>query len=449
MNSLDTIVALSTARQMAAIAVVRLSGSSSLKILSNMVKKDVSKMEASHCCLCDVYRNKNDYSTLIDHAIVTVFKAPKSYTGEDLVEFSLHGSVAVADEVIQACISYGARFARPGEFSFKAANNGKMSILEAEGINDFIKANSKAGRKLALSSLKGDSTKETERIAEDLLEAISEAEYVLEDDLTDHGDFLERMKETSGQRVKQILSSSQKFLQKAVNGQRIYDGIDVAIVGRPNVGKSSLLNALLEEDKAIVTPIPGTTRDTVEGRMEIDGIQFRFIDTAGIRETQDTVEAIGVEKALKALRNCDIALLVSDDPDFALSPEAEEALQGKKIIKVGSKRDIKEVEGADVEISAAKGDLDELKKALVEGAGVSKAREEACFLSERDISFLTEFNQELEEALRALFTDGYVDAYSDMLRRGIDTINSMLGKSVGQTAEDIYQTIFSKFCMGK
>lgn len=445
----DTIVALSTPRQIGALAVVRMSGNRSLTILQQMVKKNISALEGGKCFFANIYKDKNDPETLIDQGVICVFRSPKSYTGEDIVEFSIHGSPAVADDLIQACISNGARLARPGEFSYKACLNGKMSLLQAEGVDDFIKACSSAGRKLALGSLAGKSTEDAEKLASELIDAVAEAEYVLEDDLTEGDSLVATVKNGAGKKVAAIRDEVSELLRKTRLGKRVYDGIDVAIVGKPNVGKSSLLNALLEENKAIVTPIPGTTRDIVEGRTEIDGIQFRFLDTAGIRATSDPVESIGVEKSLEALKKADIVLFLSDEDGFKADPEVAELLKDKKTVKVGSKKDIKSVSGADVWVSAITNDLGDLKKALIESAGLSSARSQAAFMSDRDIGVLTELEQDLSKATEALYDKGYVDAFSDMVRRGVQTVNALLGKSAGQAAEDIYQTIFSRFCMGK
>mgnify|MGYP000913807581 CR=1 FL=1 len=447
MELLDTIVALGTPRMIGALAVVRLSGPQSLEILSHLIHKDIKKIKPNEAFLANVYGDKEKEDSLIDQAVITFFKGPRSYTGEDVLEFSLHGSPAIADEVIEACIAYGARPARNGEFTMKAYLNGKMTLLQAEGVDDFIKAQSKTARDLALSSLRGESSSNVDELKNKLLDAISEAEYILEDDLSDHSDYLEEMKGVAENKAVPVLDYCNKLLLEAHNAQRLYEGVDVAIVGKPNVGKSSLLNALVGEDKAIVTSIPGTTRDIVEGEKEIAGVQFRFKDTAGIRPTEDVVERLGVERSIKAIREADIVLYVSDS-SFD-DKEALDLVKGKTVIKVGSKGDVKKVVGAEVMTSAKEKDLGELEKMMVKKANIASAKAQASYMSKRDMGYLANLASDIQEALKAIRVDGYVDAFSDMLRRGIDVLNDMLGVSSAQTGEDIYTTIFAHFCLGK
>lgn len=449
MGIFDTIVALATPRQVSAIAVVRLSGPQSLSVLSHMIHRKVDTIDPNTAFFANVYRDKEKAETLLDQAVIVYFKGPRSYTGEDTVEFSLHGSPSVADAVMEACVRHGARPAQRGEFSMKAYANGKMTLLEAEAVNDFIHANSAQGRSLAMASIRGASSNYVAKIKAMLLEAIAESEYLLEDDLTDHKDYLEAMSKTADSKVIPVLEEAEKLLAYSHNGKRLYDGIEVAIVGKPNVGKSSLLNALIGQDKAIVTPIPGTTRDIVEGEREIDGVLFKFKDTAGLRETEDAVEKIGVQRSLRAIQTADVVLWVSDGSFDGLDETTLAALKGKNVIKVGSKGDLGHAQGAEVETCAIQNQVEALTKLLANRAGIAQKRVDSYLMSQRDMAFLDDLIADLKQALTALKRDGYLDAFSDMLQRGIESCNELLGESKGQTAEDVYQTIFSKFCLGK
>ncbi len=449
MDILDTVVALATPRVTGALAVVRLSGPQSLDILSHMVRKDKAGITPNEAFFATVYDGNGADGKALDQAVIVFFKGPRSYTGEDTVEFSLHGSPAVADSVCQACIHWGARAARPGEFSLKAYLNGKMTLLQAEGVDDFIRADSATARSLALAAVQGESSVNAQHLKRMLLDAVSEAEYVLEDDLSDHADYLSEMTKGATESVIPVLSYAESLLRKVQNAQRLYEGIDVAIIGRPNVGKSALLNALVGQDRAIVTPIPGTTRDIVEGEKEIEGVLFRFKDTAGLRETSDEVERLGVERSRKALAAADIVILLSDTPFAQADGELSSLLVGKKTIRVGSKGDRGMVSGAELMTAALRGNTADLEKALVAKAQIGASRADASLMSARDMGFLVTLADDIKKALAALRQDGYVDAFSDMLRRGIDAINELLGTSTSQTGEDIYTTIFARFCLGK
>lgn len=449
MELLDTIVALATPRQISALAIVRMSGPNSLSVLSKMIVKDVETIKPNYSFFANIYADKKDKSTVIDQGIITFYKGPESYTGEDTVEFSIHGSPLVADSLIEACMKNGARVARKGEFSLKAYLNGKMTLLQAEGVDDFIKNTSAIGRKLAFSALSGKTTKQFNQLKLSLLDAIAETENILEDDLTNHEDYLDELSKVTDEKVLPILNLAKKDLENARNGKRLYRGINVAIIGKPNVGKSTLLNALIGKDKAIVTSIPGTTRDVIEGEVELSGVLFRFSDTAGLRETSNIIEKIGIEKSIQTLKEADIVLLV-DDKDFNhFTPEIMDLLKDKKVLKVGSKKDLGLAQGADIETSGLKNDIEALKEKLLDVIHFATIGNDSVLLSERDIGFLEQFIQYIEEAIRALKEDGYADVYSDMLSRSISELNEILGESKGQTQEDVYSTIFSKFCMGK
>lgn len=448
MTELDTIVALATPRMTSALAIVRLSGSRTLEILGHIQSKDIQEIKPNESFFANIYEDIQKKSHPIDQAVITFYKGPKSYTGEDTAEFSIHGSPLIADALINACVKWGARPAQRGEFSLKAFLNKKLGLLEAEGVNDLINAKSTLARTLALQAVKGKTRTQIEEFKETLLYVISEAEYLLEDDYSDHPDYMDQLDKVEKEKIDPLIERITKLQEKASNALRAYSGIRVTIVGKPNVGKSTLLNALIGEEKAIVTPIPGTTRDIIEGDCEIGGIQFHFLDTAGIHETDDMVEKIGVEKALRSIKESDIVLLVSTT-SFSIGKKLKKALKNKTILKVGSKADIAKAKGADLLINAKDGKIEDLRKKLLQLASVSLEKSDNSFMSQRDLSLLIQVKDLILQAGKALKEGGLIDAFSDDLRRAVAVINEMLGNDMRSTEEDIYASIFSRFCLGK
>lgn len=447
MTQLDTIVALATPRMTSALAIIRLSGSLTLDILEHIQRKRKEEIKPNQAFLANVYENYETKENPIDQAIITFYKGPKSYTGEDIAEFSIHGSPYIADSLVKACIKWGARPAQKGEYSLRSFLNNKMGLLEAEGVNNLINAKSTLAITLALQAVNGKAKEQIEDIKNTLLYVISEAEYLLEDDYSDHPEYMDTLKNLQKEKIEPLLKHITRLEEKANNALKAYNGIRVAIVGKPNVGKSTLLNALLSEDKAIVTPIPGTTRDIIEGDTEIGGIQFHFFDTAGIRDTDDAVEKIGVQRALDLINGSDIILFVS--PSQFDVDELKLVSKNKTVIKTGSKSDLGFAIDADVETNAKDGDIEELKKKLLESVSLNEQNTNDSFMSERDLSFLIKIKEIMLKANQALDDGGLIDAFSDSLRRAVAVANEMLGKDMRSTEEDIYKTIFSRFCLGK
>lgn len=448
MTELDTVVALATPRMTSALAVVRLSGAKTLDILENLQSKRREDILPNTAFYANLYRDVRTKKDPIDQAVVTFFKGPKSYTGEDTAEFSLHGSPLIADALVEACVLWGARPAQRGEFSLKAFLNGKLGLLEAEGVNELIHAESTLARTLALRAVKGDAKKQIESIEETLLLAIGEAEYLLEDDYSDHSDFDGVLSKVVEEKLQPLVERIEGLEEKAKRALKAYEGIRAVLVGKPNVGKSTLLNALLGEEKAIVTPIPGTTRDLVEGDVEISGISFHLTDTAGLHQTDDAVEKIGVKKALEAIRRADLVLWLSPDR-FDEKDLPKNLLSSKAVLKIGTKSDLKRAARADVWISASKGDLSNLKERLFQAVSHGFEKASDSFMTERDLSFLIRVKEAVKKGVEALRERGLVDAFSDELRKGVSLSNEMLGKDMRSTQEDVERTIFSRFCLGK
>lgn len=387
----DTICALATPPYKAALATIRLSGEKTLDILSHIIVKDVSQIKPNMAYFVKLYQDKNHPDEMIDEVVLTFYKGPKSYTGFDTVEFSTHGSMIVVEEVLDTLVKYGARRAQKGEFSAQAYFNGKMDLLKAEGINDLINATSKRAKTLATKTLSGENTKFAISLKTTLLDYMSRLEYFVENQYDD-----EQLDDYSGE-LNQIGTSLKtnilevgEIIEKTKKANRQYQGFNVAIAGEPNVGKSTLLNALLQEDKAIVSPIPGTTRDVVEGEKEINGLLFRFKDTAGLRKTDDYVENLGIERSYKTMEKADLILLASDCGfnDIDANKEVQNIIKNKPVIKIATKRDINTSSDlADISICSTTDDLHPLIDLIMSKLDLTQ-KEESSFLGKREEEYL-------------------------------------------------------------
>ena len=448
----ETIVALSTPPYKSALTIVRLSGPKSKEILSHLIKKDIDTLIPNHSFLAKLYKDKNELnSEIIDEAMVTFYQGPKSYTGFDSVDFSLHGSMFIVDELISTLIKYGARRAEKGEFSAQAYYNGKMDLLKAEGINDLINANSQRAKRIATLTLSGKNSKIIHSLKDRLLDIIANLEYYVEDQYSDEkNDYTEELNKAN-LNIKEEIVLLNKTINLTEQANKEYRGITIAIVGEPNVGKSTLLNALVGQDKAIVSPIPGTTRDVVEGQKELNGVLFTFKDTAGIRKTDDLVENLGIERSYKTIDSADVILLTSDCGFKLLDSNVElmKMIKNKPVIKVATKRDLGHSdEQADIQLSALKDDLSPLIDLIFEKLALNH-KEEADFLGQREEDYLKHIRDSLQEASIAIDDTKMIDIVSDKIRTAVALINEMAGEDLNKTMEDIYETLFSKFCLGK
>ena len=448
----DTIVALSTPPYKSALAIIRLSGPKSKEILSHLIKKDINTIIPNHSFFAKLYKNKNDTDPeMIDEAMVTFYQGPKSYTGFDSVDFSLHGSMFIVDEFINTLVNYGARRAEKGEFSAQAYYNGKMDLLKAEGINDLINANSKRARKIATATLSGKNSLIMHDLKISLLDVIAELEYYVEDQYTEEKDDYNEELRKANLNLKEKIVLLANIISATEQANKEYRGIIVTIAGEPNVGKSTLLNALVGADKAIVSPIPGTTRDVVEGQKEIRGILFTFKDTAGIRKTDDLVENLGIERSYKTIKQADIVLLTSDCGFSAIDQnrELQQALYNKPVIKVSTKRDLgNQSSDSDISLSALTDNLTPLLDLIFSKMHLDQ-KEEASFLGEREEDYLKKIKLSIQDACIAIEETEMIDIASDKIRTAIALINELAGEDLNKTMEDIYETLFSKFCLGK
>lgn len=437
----DTIVVLSTPPMQSAIALIRMSGKESFKILdkifSNHKDKDL------------LFGRIVDDQEIVDEVVVLKYKGPFSYTGEDVVEISCHGNLIIVNRIIELCIKYGARMAEKGEFTKKAFYNGKLDLVQAEAVHDIITSRSKESITMSLNGLNGQLSNEIKNLKEKVVNIMANIEVNI--DYPEYDDVVELTNELIKPQVVALLNDVEHILNNAKIGKIIKDGVKVAIIGRPNVGKSSLLNALIKEDKAIVTNIEGTTRDIVEGSINIKGINFDFLDTAGIREAKDLVEQIGIEKSRKIVETADITILVLDGSQ-ALTNEDQELLklvENKPHIIAINKKDLNdkfEIDG--INISALNKDISLLEEKLVEyvGVDIQEYKNEALLANARQIGLMNNVKQSLIETLHSCEQYLPTDLIEIDLKKALDAILDILGET---SKVNLDQEIFSKFCLGK
>ena len=443
----DTIVALATAPLESAIGVIRLSGNKSFEIASNIFDK-YQEFEGA---------NKNRYGRIIDKeknkivddVLMFFFKGPKSYTGEDVVEISCHGGLVVINQILKLCLKYGARMAERGEFTKQAFINGKMDLVQAESIHDLIVAKTEDAANLALNGLKGSTSINIKVLRQKLVDLISHIEVNI--DYPEYEDIEQLTNDTLMPLIKDLIKEIKAILDDAEVGKIIKEGIQIAIVGKPNVGKSSLLNAFLEEDKAIVTNIEGTTRDIVEGSIILNGLPINFIDTAGIRNPTDEVEAIGIKKSESYIKKADLILFVVDGSSKITEYDKKilELVKDKKHIIVINKSDLKkenELEG--IEISALDQNIDKLKEEIVKKIqiDVSSYKDKGLLSNTRQIGLMKQALESLNNAYNACLCYTPVDLLEIDVRASLDAILDLLGE---RSKVDLDKEIFSKFCLGK
>ncbi|MDY4788007.1 MAG: tRNA uridine-5-carboxymethylaminomethyl(34) synthesis GTPase MnmE [Bacilli bacterium] len=437
----DTIVVLSTPPMQSAIALIRMSGKESFKILdkifSNHKDKDL------------LFGRIVDENEIVDEVVVLKYKGPFSYTGEDVVEISCHGNLIIVNRIIELCIKYGARMAEKGEFTKKAFYNGKLDLVQAEAVHDIITSRSKESITMSLNGLNGQLSNEIKNLKEKVVNIMANIEVNI--DYPEYDDVVELTNELIKPQVVALLNNVEHILNNAKIGKIIKDGVKVAIIGRPNVGKSSLLNALIKEDKAIVTNIEGTTRDIVEGSINIKGINFDFLDTAGIREAKDLVEQIGIEKSRKIVETADITILVLDGSQVLTNEDQEllKLVENKPHIIAINKKDLNdkfEIDG--INISALNKDISLLEEKLVEyvGVDIQEYKNEALLANARQIGLMNNVKQSLIETLHSCEQYLPTDLIEIDLKKALDAILDILGET---SKVNLDQEIFSKFCLGK
>ena len=437
----DTIVALATPQGSGGIGIIRLSGNKSKSIAEKITKNPNLKPRYAQF----IQFNNN---SLQDNAILIYFVAPNSYTGEDVVEFQCHGGRYVTDKVIDLCLNNGARLANPGEFTKRAFENGKISLEQAEGIIDIINAETESEAKAGFSLLNGELFKKVDNMQNLLTSKLAEIEVTL--DYPEH-DIEYETKES----IKKSLLSIKQELEKLINteqtGRIIKDGINVAILGRPNVGKSSILNKLLGYDRAIVTDVAGTTRDTISESIIYKGIKINLIDTAGIRESQDIVEKIGIDKSIQTIDSADIILLILDNSQDLTNEDKNniELVKDKNVIFVSNKSDLNKKLNFDNSILVSAKDnknIDKIKDEIYNKVVDKKIISQDIILTnKRHIQLVKEAYNNIKNALENIDT-----VTLDCIALDIKNAWLNLGAITGQVADEkIIDQIFSRFCLGK
>ena len=440
----DVIVALATPMMESALSIIRVSGENSLDLL-----KEIFSNKNNYEGYKVYYGNIVDDNEIIDQVIVSTFVAPKSFTGEDSFEINCHGGMFIVKRIISLCLKKGARLADRGEFSKRAFLNNKMDLVQAESINDMIRASSELEAKLAVNSLVGNTSKLVEKIEADFLNLLSNIEVNIDYPEYDEAEVV--TKEYALEKVNKLKEDIGILIKDSRVGKTIKDGINIAILGKPNVGKSSILNALLNEEKAIVTDIEGTTRDVVEGQILLEGLKINLLDTAGVRNTDNKVEKIGIEKSLDLANKADIVVVVLDS-SRELTQDDHTLLnltENKNRIIVGNKKEIK-LENFTydcIEISAKHNDIDELKKAIVNSIGFDlKEYNNKPLLSNARHIGLLENSYELLKNVEKELELVPIDLLTVELTQALENIRDILGHKAKLNMVD---EIFSRFCLGK
>ena len=461
----DTIAAISTAPGVGGIAVMRISGNQSIEIVSSIFKankKDVEIKTAS--AYQAIYGTIYECEEEIDKVVVSLFRAPHSFTGEDVVEISCHGSIYIQQKILSLLINKGCRLATAGEFTQRAFFNGKMDLSQAEAVADLINSQTKAAHSVALNQMKGTFSNKLSLLREKLLHLVSLLE--LELDFGDHEELEFADRKELIQISNELYNEIKKLTSSFSTGNAIKNGIPVSIIGNTNVGKSTLLNHLIGEEKAIVSDIPGTTRDIIEDVVNINGISFRFIDTAGIRSTSDTIEKIGIERSYNAINHSQIVIWVIDGSNYEIEKinDIKQYLleSGKIIITVINKIDIATQQQLDtiklhlsdtlnniLLISAKKEQyIEELTNLLYEKAGISEDINNDIIVNNvRHYEALQHSLESIERIIEGLNNNIPSDFIAQDARETIHYLSEITGGEI--TTPEVLSNIFSKFCIGK
>ena len=449
---MDTIVAISTALGEGAISIVRLSGKDAINIVNSIFTRDLDKVE-SHKVLYGYIIDKEEK---IDEVLVTVMKSPKSYTLEDIVEISCHGGISTTKRILEIILNKGARLAEKGEFTKRAYLNGRIDLLEAEGVNDLLNSDSELNRRISINKVSGKLSELIRNFKNNLLNIISDIAVNI--DYPEYTDIYVTTNENIKKEIDYIEDSLKNILKNSEDGEIIKTGINTAIIGRPNVGKSSILNSLLEYDKAIVTNIPGTTRDLVEGSILIDGVTFNLIDTAGIRETDDIIEKYGVNKSLEQINKADLVILVLNNNE-KLTDYDKELLQksnNKKRIVVVNKIDLEsKLDISDLSLknviyinTIEKEKIEILKEKIIElfNLGSLNSSDLMILTNARQINLAKEALKIMQEVKIALKNNDPIDLIEIDLKNIYEKLSEMLGEG---SKLDVIDRIFERFCVGK
>ena len=446
----DTIAAISTTTGIGAISIIRLSGPEAINITNKVFTKNLTNAE-THTIHYGFIKEKAEK---IDEVLVSIMRAPKTFTREDIVEINCHGGIATTNKVLEILLNNGARLAEPGEFTKRAFLNGRIDLLEAEATMDLISSKSETARKISINTLTGETSNLIKSLRNDLVQIISNIEVNI--DYPEYEDVEEMTNDKILPSIQLFKERLSNIIKKSEDSKVIKDGIKVGIIGKPNVGKSSLLNSLIEEEKAIVTSIPGTTRDIVEGTIVLGGITLNIIDTAGIRESSDVVEMLGVEKSRKIITSSDLIIFILNNNEEISDEEKEllKEIKDKKKIIVVNKIDLenkldKSMLEDYIEISAKENiGVDKIKDRIKKLFNIGELQtSDLTYLSNaRTISLLKKSMHQIEDTLEEIQNNSPID----IVELGLKDSWNTLGEVIGETYKDeLLDELFSRFCLGK
>ncbi|MES9682137.1 tRNA uridine-5-carboxymethylaminomethyl(34) synthesis GTPase MnmE [Gottfriedia acidiceleris] len=455
----DTITAISTPKGEGAIAIVRLSGDEAVQIANKLFKEKDLNIVDSHTIHYGHLVDPSSGNT-VEEVMVSILRAPKTFTREDVVEINCHGGIFSVNKVLELVLSQGARLAEPGEFTKRAFLNGRIDLSQAEAVMDLIRSKTDRAMAIAMNQVEGRLSKLVNSLRQTLLEILAHIEVNI--DYPEYDDVEEMTNTVLIEKAKTVRVEIQKLLETSKQGKILREGLSTVIIGRPNVGKSSLLNTLVQESKAIVTDIPGTTRDVIEEYVNVKGVPLRLIDTAGIRETKDVVEAIGVERSKKVLNLADLVLFVLNNNE-QLSEEDRKLfaeMSGKDVIVIINKTDLSQkldlnevkalVGNATIVTTSLKEEkgIDDLEKAIANlyFEGQIEAQDLTYLSNARHIALLKQSEQTINDAIEAMKNGMPIDLVQIDLTRAWE----LLGEIVGDTVqESLINQLFSQFCLGK
>ena len=449
----DTIAAISTTLGVGAISIIRVSGNDAIKIVNKIFKgKNLEKVE-THTIN---YGHIVDKDEIIDEVLVSVMKSPKTFTTEDVVEINCHGGISTTNKVLELVLNNGARLAEPGEFTKRAFLNGRIDLTQAESVMDLINSKNESKRKVAIKGLNGYVSNIIRNLRQEILELLASIEVNI--DYPEYEDAIVMTNDIVKPKITEIKEKLTKIINESENGKILTSGIKTIIIGKPNVGKSSILNRLFDEDKAIVTDIEGTTRDTVEGSITINGVSLNIIDTAGIRETEDIVEKIGVEKSLSLINEADLIVIVLNNNEELTEEDKKilTACKDKKVIVVINKSDLERKINLDdikyqnivytntIDLNG----INSLKEKIVELFNLNELeQQDYTYLSNvRQISLAKDAYQILEEVDNGIKNEVPVDMIEIDIKRAWEKLGEIIGETY---TEELIDQLFSQFCLGK
>jgi len=460
LQEFDTIAAISTPPGEGAISIVRLSGEEAIPAADRVFKAKRSLEQAQSHTIHYGHIVDPKTNELLDEVMVSIMRAPKTFTREDIVEINCHGGIVVVNQILQLLLRSGARLAEPGEFTKRAFLNGRIDLSQAEAVMDLIRAKTDKAMNVALNQLDGNLSHLIRSLRQEVLNTLAQVEVNI--DYPEYDDVEEMTSKLLLEKARQVKQQIQSLLATAQQGKILREGLNTAIIGRPNVGKSSLLNQLLKEEKAIVTEVAGTTRDVVEEYVNVRGVPLKLIDTAGIRETEDTVEKIGVERSRKALSEADLVLLVLNQSE-PLTKEDKQLLEmtkeTKRIILLNktdlpSRLDLKELseflyEDPKFEVSVTNNEgLEQLEEAISElfFGGQTQDKDASYLSNTRHIALLENASSALDEVITGIEAGMPVDLVQIDMTRCWDDLGEIVGDSV---QDELITQLFSQFCLGK